>query len=83
VPRLARRIDPRLDQPRNSSKTAFWSAMGSARMRLSQRWIGGRLSVRQPPLKLEAGALAEIGKADAGELALMQQVIPARQASRA
>jgi hypothetical protein len=30
-------------------------------------------------LKLEAGALAEIGKADAGELALMQQMIPAGQ----
>ena len=35
-------------RPRYSSKIAFCSAIGSARMRLSQRWMVGRLSVSPP-----------------------------------
>ena len=37
-----------INNPRNSSKIAFCIPIGSARMRLSQRWIGGRSSSRMP-----------------------------------
>jgi hypothetical protein len=80
VPRLARRIDPRLDQPKEFIEDGVLERDGqrqdAVEPALDRREIVGEAALL---LKLEAGALAEVSKADAGELALMQQVIPARQ----
>ena len=77
---LARRIDPRLDQSEEFIEDGILQGDGqredTVEPALDRREIVGEAALL---LKLQAGALAEIGKSDAGELALMQQVIPAVQ----
>jgi hypothetical protein len=78
--RLAGCIDPCLDQPKEFIEDRVLERdrqrQNAVEPALDRREVVGEAAFL---LKLEAGALAEIGKADAGELALMQQMIPAGQ----
>jgi hypothetical protein len=61
---------------RRQRSGARWQRQNAVEPALDRREIVGEAAFL---LELEAGALAEIGKANAGELALMQQMIPAGQ----